>query len=445
MSHTATRFGAMAVALLTGLALAACSGQTAPSPGTSPGGSPGEAPAPQEKVELTFQQFDPAAQVEGLQAAIDEFNSSQDRIHVTMQIVAFADALNTFVREAGAGGGADVLHTAFTWTGDLAKNGMIINLSDLIAQSPPESPVDSFVGKEINTYEGSLYALPFTADSFALTYNPARLTAAGVTAPPSTWEELSDAAAKATSGGQYGLCIPMSGAPGSEIWHAANVYLWSHGSNVAANNGGSWAPGSTDAQLTDAIGYYKSFLDNGSAPQNVLSIPLAGDPVIAGGLANGDCAMSFQVPQQFTISLGSNKDLLSAPLPAGPEGRQLQMGGRSLSINKNSKHPAEAWEFIRYITSKSVFQNHYTNQFPAQSTLLESRSFGPSLASETYAGYTESLLVARTYVEYLGAPSPIPAMWNALAEKFNAAYAGQLSPADAATQLNAELTRQLKG
>ncbi|MGC4151610.1 MAG: sugar ABC transporter substrate-binding protein [Propionicimonas sp.] len=439
MSHTATRFGAMAVALTAGFALAACSG------GTTPPTSGGEASPPQEKVELTFQQFDPAAQVVGLQAAIDEFNASQDRIHVTMQIVAFADALNTFVREAGAGGGADVLHTAFTWTGDLASNGMIVNLEEYIAQNPPESPVDSFVGKEINTYEGSLYALPFTADSFALTYNPDRLAAAGVTAPPATWEELSDVAAKATSGNQYGLCIPMAGAPGSEIWHATNVYLWSHGSTVAANNGGTWAPGSTDAQLADAITYYKSFLENGSTPQNVLSIPLAGDPVIAEGLANGDCAMSFQVPQQFTISLGSNDKLLSAPLPAGPEGRQLQMGGRSLSINKNSKHPAEAWEFIRYITTKSVFQEHYTNQFPAQSTLLESRSFGPSLASETFAGYTESLLVARTYVEYLGAPSPIPAMWNALVEKFNAAYAGQLTPADAAAQLNAELARQLEG
>ena len=53
--------------------------------------------------------------------------------------------------------------------------------------------------------------------------------------------------------------------------------------------------------------------------------------------------------------------------------------------------------------------------------------------------------MARTYVEYLGAPSPIPAMWNALVEKFNAAYAGQLTPADAAAQLNAELARQLEG
>jgi multiple sugar transport system substrate-binding protein len=435
MTRTAIKIGALlTTAAVIGAGLTGCSKPA--SQGTDGTGA---------TVELTFQQFDPAAQVTGLQAAIDNFNTSQTHIHVTMHNVAFADALNTFVREAGAGGGADVLHTAFTWTGDLAKNGLIVNLADFIAKSPPDSAADTFLGTDINSFKGSLYALPFTTDSFALTYNPKLLAAAGIDRPPADWETLSADAKKLTKNGVSGLCIPMGGAPGSEVWHIVNDYLWSHGSSVIKKEGNKWVPGSTDKQLADAITYFKGFLNDGSTPKNVLSIPLAGDPVIADGLSNGQCAMSAQVPPQFTVSLAKNDALRSATLPAGPDGLQLQLGGRSLSINAKSQHPNEAWEFIKYLTSKKVFQQYYTNQFPAQATLLKAREFGPTLVTEAYSGYTASLLVGKTYVEYLGAPMAIPAAWNALTEKFSAAYSGQLTPAEAAHQLNQKYISQLAG
>lgn len=425
-----------ALAIAAVLPLTACST-------TAPGGNNSQV------VELTFQQFDPATQVTGLQKAVDDFNASQSRIKVTMQNVAFADALNTFVREAGSGAGPDVLHTAFTWTADLAKNGLILNLDDYIAKNKPGAGIKDFLGLKINEYKNSIYALPFSSDSFALTYNTDSFAAAGLTKAPTTFEELQADAAKLTTGSgadkKYGFCFPMAGTPGSEIWHFANVYLWSHGASVIKNNGGKWTPGASDSQLADAISYFKSFVDKGYTPTNVLSIPLAGDAVIAGGLSKGTCAMAVQIPQQFAVSLAGNKSLLSAPLPAGPDGLQLQMGGRSLSINANSKHPKEAWEFIRYITSRKVFQNNYTNVFPAQATLLKDHTFGPALSSKPYRGYADSLVVARTYVEYAGAPAPIPAIWNALAQSFNAAFVGQVTPQQAAVQLNTKLSQLLKG
>lgn len=435
---TSTALRVLAVSAVSVLAMSGCAGSGGGETENSGGGET-------EKVQLTFQQFDPSVQVVGLQAAVDEFNRSQDRIEVTMANIAFADALTTFVREAGAGGGADILHSAFVWTGDLASNGLIVNLDELAAATPTESPVDSFTAKEINTYEGSLYALPWTVDSFALTYNPENLAAAGLDGPPADWDELKMFAAAMSGDGAFGLCIPMAGAPGSEVWHVTNAYLWSHGSAVVRNIGGDWTTGSTEEQLSDAIAYFKSFIQDGSTPQNVLSIPLAGDPIITQGLASGECAMTFQSPQQFTVSLESNEGLLSAPLPSGPEGRFLHMGGRSLSINAQSDYPEESWEFIRYITSKDVFQNYYTNQFPAQSTLLASAEFGPTLSSETFRGYAENLLVAKTYLEYMGAPEPIPAMWNTLVANFNAAYSGQVSPDEAAREINTALTNALGG
>lgn len=430
--RTARFLTAVAVAL----SLAACSSQAQ----NSGGGS---------VVELTFQQFDPAAQVVGLQKAIDAFNSSHPNIKVTMNNVAFGDALNTFVREAGSGGGADVLHTAFTWTADLAKNGLIRNLDDDIAKDAPGAGIKDFIGLTINQYNNSTYAIPFTADDFALTYNADNFKAAGIASPPTSFEDLQADAAKLTTGtgadAKSGFCFPMASATGSEIWHFANVYLWGHGASFIKNDGGKWVPGATDAQLADAITYFKTFVDKGYTPKNVLSIPLAGDAFIAGGLAKGNCAMAVQTPQQFTVSRKSNQNLYSATLPAGPAGLQLQMGGRSLSINSNSKHPQEAWEFIRYLTSQDVFKQYYTNQFPAQTTLLKEHQFGPDLSSKPYQGYADSLVVARTYVEYAGAPAPIPTIWNAVAQNFNAAFVGQVTPDQAAKQLNAKFVQLLKG
>jgi multiple sugar transport system substrate-binding protein len=407
------------------------------------------APAGQtEKVDLVFQQFDPPDQAAGLQAAVDNWDKTHPDIQVTMRNVAFADALTTYVRETGSGSGADVLHTAFTWTSDLARNGQIVKLDDLIKQSGPENGIDTFLGREISTYNGSLYSLPFTADAFTLTYSPANFKAAGITSPPPTYDELLSDAAKLTTGSgadkKYGICFAASSSPTSEVWHIANVYLWSNGATFVAQKGDAWGPGATDAQLAQAISYYKQFLTKGYAPENLLSVNLGGDPVIANGLAKGTCAMAIQNPNEFTVALKTNPDLLSAPLPRGTSGTVLQMGGRSLSINPNSKHKDQAWQFIKYLTSKEVFQKYYTNQLPAQKKLLADKTFGPQLATPAYDGFAKSLPLAKTYMEYAQSPAPVPAIWAAVAQNFGAAFAGQKTPDAAAADLNKQLADLLK-
>ena len=53
-----------------------------------------------------------------------------------------------------------------------------------------------------------------------------------------------------------------------------------------------------------------------------------------------------------------------APFASGtfphPDGSKSSMiGGRMLVINANTKHPDEAWKFVKFMASEQVFANYY--------------------------------------------------------------------------------------
>lgn len=82
-----------------------------------------------------------------------------------------------------------------------------------------------------------------------------------------------------------------------------------------------------------------------------------GDPELVGGLGRGDCAITFFPPQTFRVAQGqSEQPLLTAPIPKGSVKRISHLGGRALGINANTKHPKEAWEFVRYLVGPETFK-----------------------------------------------------------------------------------------
>lgn len=394
-----------------------------------------------EQVELVFRQFDAPNEIEGLVQAVDSWNENNPNIQVRLENAPAAEWQNQYVREVQAGGGPDIQHLSFVSILDLARNNLLLPLDPLIESSPLDTELDDFLGLELAQSESVTYALPWSADTFAMAYRPDIFETAGITVFPDTWGNLFEVASQLTTDtdgdgrtDQFGFCFPAGSAPSSGQWFLINYYLWSNGSTlIQADGEGEWRVGVSEEAMTDAVNYFNSYFEEQVTPQSLVAINSYGDPEIVGGLARGDCAISFFPPQTFRAAEAqSEQPLMTAPIPQGSETRISHLGGRGLGINPNSDHPEEAWEFIKYLASSETFETY--DQYPARQSLLNSEEF-----PETEQGYVEMLPQAITFEEYISSPVQVMSLQDAVNRQFGSVYSGQKSPEQGAADLVAEL------
>jgi len=397
----------------------------------------------QDQVELTFRQFDPPTEIQGLIAAVDAWNASHPDVQVKLQTMSGGDTLAQLAREVPSGAGPDVQQLAFVWTRDLAKSKLLLQLDPLIAQIAPGAGIADFLALDLATLDGKVFGVPWTADTFSMAYRPDLLKAAGVTDFPDTWEALAEASKKLSGAGgensdQYGFCFPAGSSPDSGMWILANYYLWSNGATfIDQDSDEKWKVSVTPEVLARTIDYFNSFFVDGTAPENLITVNAWGDPELVGGLGRGDCAITFFPPQTFRAAeKQSEQPLMTAPIPKGSAKRISHLGGRALGINPNSKHQKEAWEFVQYLTGPDTFKTY--NQYPAQKSLLSKLAFPPS-----EQGYVEMLPVAQTFERYISSPIPVPSMTALVNREFGAVFSGQREPEDAANAIIEELNQLL--
>lgn len=388
----------------------------------------------QETVQLTFRQFDPPTEIAGLVAAVDAWNAANPNIQVKLETLGGADTQAQLAREIPAGGGPDIQQMAFVWTRDLARSGLVLDLTDLAAANPPGAGIEDFLATELATLDGKLYGVPWSADTFALAYRPDLLETAGVTLPD-TWDELATTARTLSTGdGQFGFCFPAGSAPDSGIWTLVNYYLWSNGSTLVEEpSPGQWQLGVGAQDIAAAMTYFNGFFTQGSAPESLITVNAWGDPEILGGLGRGDCAITVFPPQTFRAAQAqAEQPLLTGQIPAGSVKRISHLGGRALGINPNTKHPDQAWQFLSYLVGPETFATY--NQYPAQKSLLDNLDF-----PEAEEGYVQMLPQAQTFERYISSPIPVSTMTALINREFGAVFSGQRTPEEASALVVSEL------
>lgn len=417
------------IGMLAAASLSACGGQ-----GSSSSAGP---------VHLVFRQFDPANEVQGLKQAVDEWNKSHPNIQVDMQTLSPASS-QQFAREANGGSGPDINVVGYVDVAFLAKPKILKPIDALAKKAPLTSPSDDLLATDMVTFNGKMWALPWTADTFALTYRPAALSQADIAAPPTTWEELaSDAKKIASSGGgkTAGFCFAGSGAPNSGQWFAINYYLWSHGATlIKKDSSGKFHPGVTKEQLASAMDYFNGLFTSGATPTSYKAVAQYTDPSITGALANGGCAMGYEPPQtvRAIVSKAAAGAVLTAPMPDGLQDGNTHLGGRALTINANTKHPDAAWQFVKYLASPATFKTY--NQYPASKSAL--RSLNVPKAEQ---GFVEQLPHSQSFARYTGAAMTVSSIQQLVNQQFSAVYSGQRKSSDAAQALLDALSTGLKG
>lgn len=397
-----------------------------------------------EPVTITFRFNDTEAEVRG---AIEEFQRKNPDIRIDLQRIGWRDAQNQFLREAATGGGPDVIHSAQVWVKEMGQAGAALVLDELINGDPPPNGFNDFLSQDLaRGHNDKVYGLPWTTDTWAMVYRTDLLKETGIGKPPVTWEELRKASADVfKKTGKTGFGFPAGSSASGAIWFLANFHWWSHGKALIVQKGdGSYGVGLTATDVADTMRYYKSYFDGGDNPKANLAASDAHDPSIVRALASGNQAMGAMPPNTYQQVLqayaeanpGKAAPFVSAPFPHGNDTKSSMIGGRMLVINANTKHPKEAWRFVKFMTSREVFASYYRTQFPAQRSLLKNVDFGPPMK-----GFAEQFEYARTWGPYASGPVPIGAMWNATGRAFGAALSGQRSADDAAKDLIQEISK----
>lgn len=198
--------------------LAACGSNTGRKAGASAGSSGGSAST--GTIKQWYHQYGEA----GTEQAVKRYAAGykQAKVQVTWTPGDYdkksAAALLT-------SSGPDVFEAGNGPTIDMIKGKQVVPLDDLLGSA--KSDFNTAVLDRM-TYQGHLYAIPETIDMQLLVYRKSLLRKAGVT-PPTTVDELIDAAKKLTTGKVKGLFVGNDGGVGvlggPALWSAGADYL----------------------------------------------------------------------------------------------------------------------------------------------------------------------------------------------------------------------------
>ena len=147
----------------------------------------------QAEVEIEYWQYFFDARVAAMEQLIENFESANPDIKVTMTHFPYADYRTKVAAAIPAGEGPDVVQLFYGWLNDYVAAELIQPLPN--DAFPPSMIEDEFFPMVGAMREGDNYwALPTAVRSLALFYNKTLFDEAGISGPPETLDELVETA-----------------------------------------------------------------------------------------------------------------------------------------------------------------------------------------------------------------------------------------------------------
>lgn len=217
-------------------------------------------------------------------------------------------------------------------------------------------------------YKGQYVAVPLMVDGLALFYNEDIFKAAGKV-PPKTWGELKKVACELTVKDEQGKIRTAGVALGM----TANIDHWSDilGLMMLQNGADLANPAFCDKSSgepicfgKDALTFYTIFASGQACNEEGIGVGSVWNslmPTSTYAFATGQLAMYFG-PSWRVFDIKTLNDKLNFKIIPVP---QLQGGNINWAsywveaVSLDSKHQTEAWDFLKYLSSKEVLQKLY--------------------------------------------------------------------------------------
>jgi len=355
-----TLFSILALLVVVSMVLVACGATPEPTEAPKPteGAAPTEAAQPTtaagEQVIVRLLSGAVGQELELTQAAAQRYMDAHP--NVTVEVFDTPDAvqdrlgvyLQYFETQSSE---ADLYQIDVIWPGDLAEH--LVDLNQYGADTVAAQHFPAIIKN--NTVDGKLVGIPWFTDAGLLYYRTDLLEKYGYTAPPKTWAELEEMAAKIQEGER---------ASNPDFWG----YVWQGNAYegltcdalewVDSNGGGTII--SPDKLITINNDQAIAAIDTASGWVGTIS------PDGVTGFQEEDARNMFQAGNAafmrnwpYCYSLGNADDSVIkgkfdvTPLPAGDSGHgSATLGGWQLAVSKYSLHPDIAADVALFLTSR---------------------------------------------------------------------------------------------
>ena len=336
------------------------------------------------------------------QALIDEYKVAHPNITVVYEERSPKFYYETLKSRLIGGNGPDIFRMHMSWTPRLAQLGM----------SPlPASIMDSNTYKSTFypaaydwcTVSGKQYCMPLMYDGLALVYNAGLFEAAGIDRAPRTWEEFRTDAKKLTITNN-GTITQAGAAMGDEfVMNYSDIIgllMLQNGASFQDTKGEVTFHNtiSQDGRNTgaEALDFYTMFVKGGDKVWD----KSLGDSVKA--FAAGKVGMMFANSWQLQNVINTNPSLkvAVAGVPQLPtaDGGTTNINWASFwveGVSAKSAHPAEAWDFLKFITQREQ-QLNFQRTITASSS---ARTYGEIYSRADLASALSGDQYLKSYVE----------------------------------------------
>ena len=246
--------------------------------------------------------------------------------------------------------GPDIFRYHLTWL-PMLKNELEALPPEVMSSAEYESTFYTVVKENLRS--GTSYVgVPLGIDTLALFYNQEIFQAAGKT-PPTSWDELRQAAINLTTRDETGRIQTAGVALGttSNIDHWPDILglmMLQNGVNLA-NPTGSYAE--------DALTYYTIFNTTDRVWDETL-------PNSTLAFATGKVAMYFGYSWDILEikKINPSLDFKVVAMPQLPDTQVTWASFWVEGVAKKSSNSKQAWEFLKYLSSKEVLQKLYQAQ-----------------------------------------------------------------------------------
>lgn len=289
-----------------------------------------------------------------------------------VQLVPWASALDKFNTSIAGGTTPDVAEIGTTWTPGFADDGALVDLTDKIKGDGLEADlVPSLV--EAGTLDGKQYGMPWYAGVRAFIYNKDVFAKAGITTPPKTWAELTDAVAKIKKSDPKAIPLPVAG--GSPLSY--DSFVWGAGGELASQEGDAWKSQVNSAASVEGLQYWTDLALKHQSSTAAAATWNEKDTLKAFEAGNVGMAVqgswTLATIKQDAPDIAAKTGAFVMPTKDGNGMGKSFVGGSHLGIFENSENQDLAWEFVKLMTTGDLAKKwgQQANYFPGQKSLLE--------------------------------------------------------------------------
>lgn len=310
---------------------------------------------PDGRVHIAYWEKWTGFEGEAMRAVVDAYNASQSRVFVDLLTVSQVD--QKMLLAAAGGNPPDVAGLWSNNTHVYADMNAILPLDDYLARAGLGRDDYLACYWDLSFYRGHVWAVPTTPASVALHWNKQHFREAGLDPerPPRTIEELDRYAARLTVYGDDGRILRMGFLPSEPGWwnwawgYFFGGRLYDGEGHITANcpenvRAYTWVQSYAKKYGADALQVFQSGFGNFSSPQNAF-------------LA-GKVSMELQGVWMYNFidKYAPGLDWGAAPFPHPADrpdlARTSPVDIDTLVIPNGSKHPDEAWDFMRFVQSQ---------------------------------------------------------------------------------------------